>query len=298
MKKHLLLIAVALSTPLSAFAWGAVYLAEPSSGPVVRAVYLADDAEDAKAMVRKACDTQFKNVPCRILGEPQVGKMVAVYLGDNGHGVGVDVDAKAAINNANQSCSKKTRNCYPGGVIHFGKPLYAAVAFSSENGYYVYTNEPSRQSAEKAVMGLCAKGSSAKACTLQKDLTTRKNIYFATASSPAGRAQIAYGPSAEKAKAKALGECETAGHKCTLVVKDLVNDGETSISAKNKTAQFQASVASALREQEINHAKLEATQPVMIPEPRVQEAPKQDWGPCIITQAPLGGEIRTPGCDR
>ena len=301
MKKLLITSVLAIVARVSAFAWGAAFIAEPTSGRVVRMVNGYETVQAAKDMVEEVCSTKYRGSPCHIIGAPQEGKMVAVYVGDTAYDGGANSDAKAALAEALSKCSKKTRNCVVQGIFYMGKPMYAASAFSKKNGYYVSTNHLSNNVAEKSVMALCAKGSSAKDCSLEQAMSTRKQVTYASASSLSGTNNLSFAKSVAEAQSNAINGCEkTSGQKCTLGIKEAWNDGIAPISKPNKDVVWKTSIDMALHENHAKTAKLKAEMAAaaasLPPEVRQSEPVKMDMGPCMVTKAPLGGDIKTPGC--
>lgn len=228
MRKLLAALSLALLAPASAFAWGAVAMS--GHGEYFNTAWHEGSADEAAAAAMKQC---VKNMPCRIVGKPQVGKYVAVYVGDASIGEGVDENPESAVIKARKDCERVSRSCKAKHLAWFGKLLYAGLVTGDVN-HYAVMNSPTYEAAQKNAMSLCkaAKDTNCKISTIDAPHETR---YFVQArTGEPGEFHLHMSGLERSAKEKSVSGCEARYKKPCVISGIMLNDGTSLQTAQNK----------------------------------------------------------------
>jgi len=227
MRKLLAALSLALLAPASAFAWGAVAMS--GHGEYFNSASNRGSADEAAAAAMKLC---LQKMPCRIVGKPQVGKYVAIFVGDASIGEGVDDNPETAVIKARKDCERVSRSCKAKHLAWFGKPLYAGLATGGTN-HYMAVNQPTSEAAQKNALSFCKQAKEAS-CKLSNLEAPHENLFYVQASTgETGEFHLHMSGEERLANERAISGCESRYKKPCVISGMRVNSGSSSQTAEN-----------------------------------------------------------------
>lgn len=227
MKKYFLAVLLVIFS-FSAHSWSAI--ATDLDSEIYFSSFSQSSPEEAQQVALNRCNVMQVIHPgsCRNVGQPQIGKIIAVYLGDSSVGFGANIDGDKAAKQARMECEKISRVCNLIHVEFATHPKFSSVAFGSENGFYVHVNSPTQNEADEKVMSLCKSHPNEKDCKLNPIEKMATPGFYAAAYSPSARKYFIEKNFTEAGLVErdAINACQkSTGDVCQITIKPIYQEG-------------------------------------------------------------------------